>query len=59
MFRVTDEHGEADTFCVACGFRVVPTYTEAQRERISAFMIQDKRIRGARRISAGKPLAGF
>ena len=57
--RVRDEHGELELACINCGWRQEPTYTEAQKERISAFMVQDKRIRGARRISAGKPLMGF
>lgn len=58
VFRERDQWGNDDTHCLACGWRRVPTYTEEQKERISAFMIQDKRIRGARRISAGKTLAG-
>lgn len=59
VISVRDEHGDRDTHCLACGWREVPAYTAAERDRISVLMIQDKRIRGARRISAGKPLAGF
>ena len=53
-----DEHNEHETYCIVCGWREVPTYTTEQLDDISAAMVRAKRIQGARRISAGKQLAG-
>lgn len=53
-----DEHNEHEVYCIVCGWREVPTYTNAQRKDISDAMVRAKRIQGARRISAGRPLAG-
>lgn len=54
VLPATDEHGEDDTSCVMCGFRVVPTWTAEALERIANALVKNGRTESSQRKAARK-----
>lgn len=52
VFHATDEFGTADTHCIVCGWRLAPTWTPEQLERIALALVKNGRTESFQRKAA-------